>query len=166
MSVYIFQYINVLNLIKKEIFIWCKRITLEWFIWQPNDFPFGQLIPFKVGSAHSTYLSHTRTHYWLKATWHNMKTNCFTFHGSLSDTYRHTHTFTVYVNVFFFFVCLRTQVHTQCISSPLSNIKLSPSGLPLFLLQFLSRQRPLLGSFHHSLELALQFGTLPVNIKN
>lgn len=36
------------------------------------------------------------------------------------------------------------------------------SGFPFFLLHFLSRQRPLLGSPHHTLKLAVQFGPLPV----
>lgn len=40
------------------------------------------------------------------------------------------------------------------------------SGLSFPLLHFLSRQRPLLGSFHHALEVALQFGSFPFEQKS
>lgn len=49
--------------------------------------------------------------------------------------------------------------HT-CIFSPDSDVTIF-SGFPLPLLHFLSGQRPLLGSFHHALEVALQFGSFP-----
>lgn len=55
-----------------------------------------------------------------------------------------------------------THTHTTYLES-IEWYEVCSSGFPLFLLHFLSWQRPLLGSFYHALELALQFGTLPVN---
>lgn len=56
------------------------------------------------------------------------------------------------------------RTHAHCIESTLQT-QACFSGFSLSLLHFPSRQRPLLGPSHHALELALQLGTFPVNIK-
>lgn len=81
---------------------------------------------------------------------------------SPSMTHKHAHIQGVCLHLSMFMNTLpRTLSHTYLKS--IEWMLAWSSGFPLSLLHFPPRQRPLLGSSHHALELALQFGTLPVN---
>lgn len=59
-------------------------------------------------------------------------------------------------------VCMSFSTHAFLV---LEMTRAGFSGLSFPLLHFLSRQRPLLGPFHHALEVALQFGSFPFEQK-
>lgn len=87
----------------------------------------------------------------------SLKTNWFHL-----QWHTNIHTSKVYV---YTLVCFWTHYlsHTHNAIKVHWGIEECSSGFPLFLLHFLSRQRPLLGSSHQALELALHFGPLSVN---